>query len=69
MFSKLKLRRRVRHCYDSSKLVESKFVVYLNNDEPKVLKDKSELHSYLSDYRKFNDIFSMQIFRIETYSV
>ena len=62
----LKLKRRLKSIGD---LVETQYVVFLNNVDPMYFNSRVELDDYLSSFRQENEIFKLQIFRIETYSL
>lgn len=49
--------------------VDTSFIVYVNNDEPISFPAKKNLVSYLEEYRTYNVISRLQIYRIETYSL
>lgn len=66
MFRMLKFKRRLRSTGD---LVETQYLVFLNNVDPMYFNSRVELDEYLNSFRKENDIFKLQIFRIETYSL
>lgn len=66
MFRTRKLKRRLNSIGD---LVETQYVVFLNNVDPMYFNSRVELDDYLSSFRKENEIFKLQIFRIETYSL
>ena len=63
---KLRYRRRLKSTGD---LVETQYVVFLNNVDPIYFNSRAELDDYLSKFRKENEIFKLQIFRVETYSL
>lgn len=66
LFRKHRLAKRlasVGACVDTS------YLLYVNNDEPISFNNLDDCKSYLSDYRKDNSIFRLQIYRIETYSL
>ena len=66
MFRRLKLKRRLKSLGD---LVETQYVVFLNNVDPMYFNSRVELYEFLCSFRKENEIFKLQIFRIETYSL
>ena len=49
--------------------VDTSFLVYLNNEEPRQFDSRDNAISYVEDYRDNNAIFKLQIFRIESYSL
>lgn len=62
----LSFRRRLKSTGD---LVETQYVVFLNNVDPMYFNSRAELDDYFSNFRKENEIFKLQIFRVETYSL
>lgn len=50
-------------------LVESSYLLYLNNLEPISFENRVDLSAYLKKFRADNEIFKLQIYRIETYSI
>lgn len=62
----LRFRRRLKSTGD---LVETQYVVFLNNVDPMYFNSRAELDDYLTNFRKENGIFKLQIFRVETYSL
>lgn len=50
-------------------LIDTSFVLYVNNLEPISFATKDAAFKYLSEFRSENVIFKLQIYRIETYSL
>lgn len=48
-------------------IVESNFVLYINNEAPIICGTKESAKETIENYRKQNDIFNLQIFRNDTY--
>lgn len=69
MFRFLKLKKLKRRLKSTGDLVEIQYLVFLNNVDPMYFNSRVELDEYLTSFRKENDIFKFQIFRIETYSL
>lgn len=66
MLSRFRLRRRLNK---EGILVENQFVLFVNNVDPIYFNSKKELEEYLSEFRSHTSVFSLQIFKIETYSL
>lgn len=66
MFRTLKLKRRLKSVGD---VIETQFVVFLNNVDPMYFNSRVELENYLCSFREENEIFKLQIYRVETYSL
>lgn len=66
MFLRLKQKRALKK--DGS-LVDSKFLLFINNCEPMTFSTRADLSKYLRNFRNETDIFKLQIFRVETYSL
>ena len=49
--------------------VETTFMLYVNNENPMMFDEKRQLVDYLKHFREENEIFKLQIYRIETYSL
>lgn len=49
--------------------VDTSYMIYVNNEEPVMFPSRDECMSYLKQFRESNEIFKLQIFRIETYSL
>ena len=69
MLQRLKNRKLKKRISKEGTLSECKYMVYLNNDEPRTFDNRSELQSFLEKYRSTNEIFRLQIFRVEVYSL
>lgn len=61
-----RIRKRLKK--DGS-LVETNYCLCLNNEEPMYFPNRDALRDYLQKYREQNEIFNLQLFRIETYSL
>lgn len=66
MFRNLKLRRRLRQIGTS---VDVSYLLYLNNQDPIHFPSQNDCFAYVKQFRNENEIFKLQIFRIETYSL
>ena len=66
MFKKRKLRKRFEKIGSQ---VDVAYLLYLNNQEPIHFPSESDAMKYIQDFRQENEIFKLQIFRIETYSL
>lgn len=66
MFKWFRINRRLKR---DGALVESSYLLYLNNLDPISFESRSDLSAYLKKYRVDNEIFKLQIYRIETYSI
>lgn len=66
MFKWFRINRRLKK---EGILVESSYLLYLNNLEPISFENRSDLSAYLKKFRADNEIFKLQIYRIETYSI
>lgn len=66
MWRKRKIRKRI---HSDGDLIESQFVLFVNNVEPMYFQSRSDLDNYLTVFRSQNSIFKLQIFRIDTYSL
>lgn len=66
MFKWLKLRKRVKK---DGVLIETSFALFLNNQDMIQFPSRDALQKYLKEYRTNNEIFKMQLYRIETYSL
>lgn len=66
MFKWFRINRRLKK---EGTLVESSFILYLNNLDPISFENRVDLSAYLKKYRADNEIFKLQIYRIETYSI
>lgn len=69
MFSRLRLRKTARALASIGSQVDEQYLVYLNNDEPVSFKTRSDALNYVAQYRFDNEIFHLQIYRINTYSL
>lgn len=49
--------------------VDEQYLLYVNNDEPICFTDYQSVIEAIQKYRERNEIFKLQIFRIETYSL
>lgn len=49
--------------------VDTSFLVYVNNESPMKFVFKDDVFDYLEKYRKGTEIFKLQIFKVETYSI
>lgn len=49
--------------------VDSSYMIYINNDEPKVFPDKEVAMSFINEYRSQNVIFKLQLYRCDVYSL
>ena len=50
-------------------IVDTSFLVYINNESPMKFILKDDVIDYLEKYRKGTQIFKLQIFKVETYSL
>ena len=66
MFSNLKYRKRINK---DGVLIETKFILYLNNQDAVQFDSRDCMQKYLKKFRENNEIFKMQIYKIETYSL
>lgn len=66
MFNCFRVNRRLKK---EGILVESSYLLYLNNLEPISFENRADLSAYLKKFRADNEIFKLQIYRIETYSI
>lgn len=66
MFKNLKLRNKLKKV---GAMVDTSYLCYVNNDEPRQFETQQDCYNYLKEYRSNNVIFSIKIFRIETYSL
>lgn len=73
MFKKLRdriyKRRLDVRLKNDGELVETIFMLYVNNHEPMNFATRSALSQYLTNFRKENEIFKLQIFKVESYSL
>ena len=49
--------------------VDTTFLVYINNDEPISFLSRQSALQHIEEYRLTNQIFKLQIYRIESYSL
>lgn len=66
MFEKRKMAKRLARI---GSMVDTSFMVYVNNEEPIRFESYSDALDYLKRFRSENVIHKLQIFRIETYSL
>lgn len=66
MLRMLKIRRRLK---SDGVLVESQFVLFVNNVDPMYFQSRADLDNYLNEFRSHTSIFKLQIFRVDTYSL
>lgn len=66
MFKWFRINRRLKK---EGILVESSYILYLNNLDPISFENRADLSAYLKKYRADNEIFKLQIYRVETYSI
>lgn len=66
MFRRFKFKRRLK---STGVLVDTDYVVFVNNVDPIHFHSRDELDDYLRSFRKENEIFKLQIFRVESYSL
>ena len=69
MFNRFRLRKTARQLASLGSKVDEQFMVYLNNDEPVAFPTRSGALNYIKNYRLDNEIFLIQIYRINTYSL
>lgn len=50
-------------------IVDTSYLVYLNNEGPMSFPTKDDAFKYIKNYRDNNVIFKLQIYRIESYSL
>lgn len=63
-------RRRIKRQLNAiGSFVESSYMLYVNNLSPMSFPSKDDLVNYLSEFRNENQIFALQIYRIDTYSL
>lgn len=66
---RLNKRKIARKLAKIGSMVDTSYMVYVNNDEPCMFPSQSDALSYIKEYRESNQIFRLQIYRIETYSL
>lgn len=66
MFKNAKYRKRLRQI---GSCVDVQFLLYVNNEEPMQFADEKSAIAYLKNFRKENEIFKIQMYRIESYSL
>lgn len=66
MFDRIRNRRRLSKI---GSCVETSFLLYVNEVEPISFPDRDSVVSYLSRFRETTPIYSLKIYRIETYSL
>lgn len=66
MLSNWKLRRRLCQIGTS---VDVSYLLYLNNQEPIHFPSQNDCFAYIRQFRNENEIFKLQVYRIETYSL
>lgn len=66
LVKKVLCKRRIKK--DGS-LLDIVYILYVNNLEPITFPSQASALSYLDSFRNENQIFKLQIYRIETYSL
>lgn len=69
MFNKWKNRKVARQLAAIGSHVDSQFVLYVNKEDAMYFTNKVDLLQYLSNYREINPIYSLKIYRVDTYSL
>ena len=69
MFKFLKNRKLAKRLAKIGSHVEDTYVVYLNNNEPISFESYYAALSAIKSYRENTEIFSLKIYRVETYSL
>lgn len=61
-----KFKKRLK---DNGTLVDCQYLLFVNNQDPMTFPTREAALSYIQKYRKETEIFKLQIFRVETYSL
>lgn len=62
-------RRCAKRLAKIGSIVDTSYLVYLNNEDPMTFALRDDAYKYIKNYRDNNAIFKLQIFRIESYSL